>query len=182
MVKGRVLALPASPGAIRPRPADRAEHVAAHDRGADVRPTLLDHRRAGVRLATLLAAHFVERTTRAALARRRRVGRPRFGLVRRRSRRRHRDAQSELGHFTPLMSGNPAPRDPRNDSSSSAAGSVSPRSGPARRPVYVGVNGSRTSAIAARRSPDGGVVRRRAVARTALSLVDNFRRTPRTTA
>jgi Pyruvate phosphate dikinase, AMP/ATP-binding domain len=48
VVVGRVLAPPASPRVIRPLATDRSERVPAHDRRADVRPPLLQHRRAGV--------------------------------------------------------------------------------------------------------------------------------------
>ena len=64
MVKWRILAPPTPPRLIPPRTPDRPEHVAAHDRGSDVRQTLLDHRGAGVHIAALLAVHLPKRLER----------------------------------------------------------------------------------------------------------------------
>src|SRR5690242_14400373 len=60
MVVGRVLAPPAAPRLIWPRSSDRAEHVAAHDRGANVCPALRYNGRARVVLASISAVHLSE--------------------------------------------------------------------------------------------------------------------------
>src|SRR5215471_12519182 len=60
VVVGRVLAPPAAPGNVRPFTADRPEHVATHDRRADVLPALLDDGRTGVGLASHLAVRLPE--------------------------------------------------------------------------------------------------------------------------
>ena len=54
VVERRVLAPPAVPARLAPRPRAAAEHIAAHDRRADVLERALHHRRARVHLAALL--------------------------------------------------------------------------------------------------------------------------------
>jgi hypothetical protein len=61
---GRVLAPPATPRLVWPRPAYRAKHVPPHDRGADVPPTFLDDRGAGVDLASVSAVGLSKRNER----------------------------------------------------------------------------------------------------------------------
>src|ERR1700722_15513637 len=57
MMERWVLAPPAPRGLIQPWATDRPEHVAAHDRGADVRQALFRHRGAGVDVASRVAMH-----------------------------------------------------------------------------------------------------------------------------
>src|SRR6516162_2149645 len=108
VVIGRFLAPPASPRVIRPLSADRPEHVPAHDRGTDVRPPLLDHRRAGIGFAAPSAAvHVLELPEREhPLVQFEPADAERIVLVLVWTGdvpvERHRDMQSELGHFPPL--------------------------------------------------------------------------------
>src|SRR5208283_1302473 len=104
MVVGRVLAPPAWPRIVAPGSAAATEHVASHDRGADVCSALLDHRGAGVGLAALLAVHLpelLEREEPLVQLHPAYSERILLALVRtcNKAVQRHRDAESELAHI-----------------------------------------------------------------------------------